>query len=115
MGGDALSAGSLASPANSSQFSLVNIVFNYFNDQQENVSGPNNAEDTDKYHKLKRHLESMKLRQTEQMKFMNKQFASLIQNNCAKSRSNEAFNQEQEAKERVSEVEQVQFDEFIEG
>ena len=63
--------GNAGPSAGSNQFSLVNIVFNYFNEQSENIDGPKNEADRERYDLLKKQAESMKTRQTEQMKFMN--------------------------------------------
>jgi hypothetical protein len=48
--------------AQSTASSLVNIVFNYFNEQQESVSGPRDEGDREKYQLLKKQAESIKTR-----------------------------------------------------
>lgn len=61
----------------SGNYSLVNIVFNYFTDSQEDKSGPVG----EKIAKLEAKAEKLKANQTAHMKFMNQMFASLVNNN----------------------------------
>ena len=69
-----------------SSYSLASIVFNYFGGANEQSEDGQNSE---KIQRLKKEQEKLKNEQTNNMKFMNQLFASLISNNSLPS-SNQA-------------------------
>jgi hypothetical protein len=71
-----MSSSSAEASSSGSGYSLVNIVFNYFNESPEDaaLSGPKG----EKIQRLKERVEKLKTDQTEHMKFMNKMFNTLV-------------------------------------
>ena len=59
-------------------YSLVSIMYNYFNDQNDNIEYGENAE---RINELKKQQDKLKSEQTNNMKFMNQMFATFINEN----------------------------------
>ena len=61
---------------------MINVVFNYFNDNSEGAANTMSAANAEKVDKLKRQLEQLKADQIQNMKFMNQLFDHFIKNNA---------------------------------
>jgi len=60
-----------ADNASGSSLSLINVVFNYFNDQSEDAASGHNSGNAEKLAHLKKSQDQLKLDQIENMKLMN--------------------------------------------
>ena len=69
-----------ADNASGSSLSLINVVFNYFNDQGEDAAGGQNSGNAEKLAHLKKSQDQLKLDQIQNMKLMNQLFDHLVKN-----------------------------------